>query len=358
MQLSIPKFLHKEKKEKNLFWALEIGENFLKAAACEIENGKIGILGTAAEEYDGNWENAILAADKILSTLEENTLQNLDKVILGLPMNYVAEGKIKPEYLTQIKSLCQKLSLIPLGFVEIPLAMANFLKTENNGPESLVLAHLGQKLEVSLIRVGKVTNNTTLERSDNLSLDLENALKSFSDVEVLPSKILIYGGQNLETAKQELMSYPWTSRASFLHFPKVEIGEADLDLKSISFAGATEMGTVEGNEGVGESGGDEKILEEAKTGPEIVEGDNFGFSKVEESEKPAENVLVTEEVKEKFKLTKPKFSLPKLTLPKFKLPLLTLPNLRLPLIVLDKKSALILGSLGVLGCLVIIGLFF
>lgn len=366
MQLSIPKFFQKEKKEKNLFLALEITDEILKAAACEVENSKISILGSNFQEYDGSEEKAVLAADTVISSIEENLNgQSLEKVILGLPEDYIEEGKISPVYLVKIRALCEKLSLTPVGYVEIPLAITNYLKTENGSPESLVLVHLSKKLNVSLIRVGKLTNNITVERSENLALDLETAIKSFSGVEVLPSKIFLYSQKSfaydtsiLEAAKQELMSYPWTSRASFLHFPKIEIGQSDLDIKSIAFAGSAEMGKIETVETVKGSGEIEEYQEEAEKTtepePEIREGDNFGFTKEEAYEKPAENVLVTEEIKTE----KEKFSGAKLTLPKFSFSKINLSGFSLPKFSFSygSKSLIIIGGLGLLGVCLILGL--
>ena len=91
MPLSIfKKFLAKNEKKRNFFLALEITPNVIKAACCEIESEKIGILGTESQEYDGVWENAIIAADKIIAKVEENLPLkiNLEKVILGLPEEF------------------------------------------------------------------------------------------------------------------------------------------------------------------------------------------------------------------------------------------------------------------------------
>lgn len=287
--------------------ALEITPNVIKAACCEIESEKIGILGTESQEYDGVWENAIITADKIIAKVEENLPLkiNLEKVILGLPEEFIKEGKINEEHLPKIKELCQKLLLEPLGFVDIPLAIVNYLKKQEGGtPESLVLLRLGPKLEVALVRIGKITNNTTILSSGNLAMDLENALKNFTEVEVLPSKILIFDGGNLETAKEELMNHPWTARAPFLHFPKIEAAALDLDIKSVAYAGGSEM-----------MNNVEIKIEE----PLVEEGENFGFVNDQEILKPPQQVLVTEEIKQgfpKLKLSLPKFNLPPFTLPK------------------------------------------
>lgn len=323
MALSIlNKIFIKEEKKRNFFLALEITPNIIKAACCEIESEKIGILGTASSEYDGLWENAIVAADKIIAKVEENLPLkiNLGKAILGLPEEFIKEGKIGEEYLPKIKELCQKLLLEPLGFVEIPLAIVNFLKKQEGGtPESLVLLRLGPKLEVVLVRVGKITNNTTILSSGNLATDLEIALQSFTEVEVLPSKILVFDGMNLETAKQELMNHPWTSRAPFLHFPKIEAAPLDLDIKSVAYAGAGEM--MNNLEIIMEEKTEEPVIKE----PLTEEGENFSSVKDAEILGKPQQVLVTEEIKQGF--SKIKFNLPNFTLPEFNLPPFSFPKI-------------------------------
>lgn len=331
---NLKKFFIKEEKKRNFFLALEITPNIIKAACCEIESEKIGILGTESQEYDGAWENALTAADKIIAKVEENlpAKVNLEKVIFGLPEEFIQEGKIGQEHLSKIKELCQKLLLEPLGFVEIPLAIVNYLKKQEGGtPESLVLLRLGPKPEVSLVRVGKITNNITVLSSGNLAMDLEKALQSFSGVEVLPSKILIFDGKDLENAKQELMNHPWTSRAPFLHFPKIEAAALDLDIKSVAYAGGSEMmNNVE-----------IKIEEPV----EAKEGENFGFVEDREILEKPQQILVTEEIKPKF--PKVKFSLSKLTLPKF--------NFSFPNVPKIPKIGLLLAAV-LLMILLIIGL--
>lgn len=339
MPLSIfNKFLVKEEKKRSFFLALEITPSVIKAACCEIEEEKIGILGTASQEYDGLWENAITAGDKVISKVEENLPSkiNLEKVILGLPEEFIKEGKIAEEQLPKIKELCQKLLLTPLGFVEIPLAIANYLKKQEGGtPESLVLLRLGPKLEVALVRVGKISNNTTILFSGNLAMDLEMALKSFTDVEVLPSKILIFDGGNLETAKQELMNHPWTARVPFLHFPKIEAASMDLDIKSIAYAGGSEM----------MNNLEIKIEEVVSSEPEIKEplveeGENFGFVKDAEILEKPQQVLVTEEVKSSF--PKIKFNLPKFNFSSFSLPGFNFSSLSFPKIPKIPKAGIII----------------
>lgn len=246
MQPSIlSKILSKEER-LDYFLALEICQDKVKTAACEIKKGEVEVLAIGEKEYSGSWEEATLAADEAIAQVEEKFVAEttVSKVVLGLPTEYTKDGKIEESQLVHIKDLLAKLSLAPLGFVEIPQALIHFLQKQEGGPQSLILVRIGQSLTVSLVRVGKISHNITVPRTDNLAFDIEKVITSFAGVEVLPSRILLYNGDDLEKLRQELISHPWLTRASFLHFPKIEVAPWDLDIKAVAFAGASEIAQV------------------------------------------------------------------------------------------------------------------
>lgn len=291
----LTKFLSKTEEKSDYFFTLEICQDKIKTAACELKQGEVNILGVGAADGGGSWEETTIAVDKALSLVEEKFPPGVkvNKVVLGLPTEYTQDGKIEENKLVSIKELLQKLSLVPLGFVEIPLAIVHLLQIQEGGPQTLILLRAGKELTVSLARVGKITNNLTVARTENIASDLERVITSFSDIEVLPSRILIYDdGSNLETTRQALMNYPWLTKASFLHFPKIEIAPADLDIKAIAFAGAGET---------------TRVIE--------VPATDFGFVK-------GEDVLEQEPAPP----PKPAAPAPQIVLPKFALPRLRIPQ--------------------------------
>lgn len=286
---------------------------------CEAKGGNVEILAIASKAYPlGSWEEAIVAADEVIIQVEEKLPPETeaDKVILGLPTEYTQDGKIAEPYLANIKSLLEKLSLTPLGFVEIPLAIINFLQKQEGGPQSLILVRIGQKLTVSLVRVGKISNETTLERTENLAFDLEKALTSFPGVEVLPSRILLYNdAEDLEKRRQELMTHPWLTRTSFLHFPKIEIAPPDLDIKAVTIASASEI-VPPPQEPVSQEAADFGFVQGRDILQEEKEEKTPPPSPPPQFARPTEPVVST---------GRPRVSLPKLTLPPISLP--SLPSL-------------------------------
>ncbi|MCL5091098.1 MAG: baseplate J/gp47 family protein, partial [Patescibacteria group bacterium] len=71
----------------------------------------------------------------------------------------------------------------------------------------------------------------------------------FNFSEVLPSRILLFGGetlQDLEESKQRLIAYPWigpggSKKLNFLQLPKVEIVEPNYEVEAVISAGSREI---------------------------------------------------------------------------------------------------------------------
>ncbi|RJR16283.1 hypothetical protein C4579_00400 [Candidatus Microgenomates bacterium] len=97
-------------------------------------------------------------------------------------------------------------------------------------------------MTVSLFKIGKLVQSVTVPRSSMPSTDVEKALQHFVEVEVLPSRMLLYGtAADLEGIKNDMLSYPWAEKANFLHFPKIEILPSDYLVKAVVAASATEL---------------------------------------------------------------------------------------------------------------------
>jgi hypothetical protein len=308
----INKFLPKEKSE--YFLTLVIQDNKIKVASCQLENGEAKILATAEKETDGDWENITLAADSTIAQVEEKLPPGaaINKVILGLMGEYIKGGKIDGNYLENLSSLLKKLFLTPLGFVEIPQAIISYLQRQEGVPQTLILVRLGKNLTVSLVRVGQINKTISLNRSTDVASDLEKAISSFPEVEILPSRILIYDGSELEKTRQELLDYPWMSKEKFLHFPKIETAPINLDIEAVTTSSAPEVsqaiGVFAAKEEAGlsaETGLASQPEEEAKTGEEesakaageptepVVESaevENFGFVAEDILAKPTESL--------------------------------------------------------------------
>lgn len=208
-------------------------------------DGSPQIIATGSESFtQDTWETRLQATDRLLATLEDRMgTENITKVIFGLPHVFLTEaGDIKKDIRAEIKKLTHVLELEPVGFVPVAQSLIYKLKKEEGVPPSIILLGVsGNTLTVSVYKVGSLVGARSLVKGGNTMLGIEDALKSFPNVEVLPARILLYGSDDLETLKGDLIKHPWPSKVNFLHFPKIEIAKDTELLTSISLAGASEM---------------------------------------------------------------------------------------------------------------------
>lgn len=310
---TLEKFLPQREKKPEYFLALELRKEKIKAAIWENKEGRVEILSIGSQNYSGDIKEAISAADKVIGEVE-NILPpqspEVKKVIFGIPENWVKDNKIEPPNLLDLKKLSSELFLKPLGFVVTTEAIISFLQKQEGIPPTLIL--LGaetDEITVSLVKVGRIEGTKKEEvKEENWGESLESALKSFSGIEILPSRILLYNDSaDLEKIKQSLISYPFLPKLPFLHFPKIEILEENTDIKSLVAAVGTEMGMEF-----------EAIVPPLIPKEEGPEEENLGFIKGEDiKKKEEEKVPEKEEIKRKFKLS---FKLPHFRFPSFSFP--------------------------------------
>lgn len=239
-------FLSHKKEPKEYISALVVSEDQIEAALWETKkDGDVTILKTSAHSYTGDWEKAIIAADEAVTEIEVELPEGVElkKVVFGLFPEWVSEDHIKETYLKRLKELTSKLSLTPLGYVEVPNAVAHLLQKDEGTQQTVILVGIESKhVTVSLFKIGKLAGSTTLPRSDKITSDLEKALSEFTDIEVLPSRILLYGTiKDLGSLRDELLNYPWQKKANFLHVPKIEVLAPDFAVKAVGVASSTEI---------------------------------------------------------------------------------------------------------------------
>jgi len=323
------------------FIALEITPEMVKAAIWINKEGVVELLGVAQKEYVGDWETVIQTTDSVIAkasgNLPEN--ENAQRVIFGLPNFWIEENKIESKHLENLKNLCNNLDLKPLGFVTVPEAIANYFQKHEGSPLTALLLGIGKNsLTVSLVRVGKIDKVITKPKTEGLTEDVSTAFSEFTNVEVLPSRILLFdNNSDLENVKQELIAFPWQAKSSFLHFPKIEILETGIDIKAVALAGGMELSQT-----LDIRLAEESQIKDKQEEKQLIqeESETLGFVKdkdiIEEMFKPKEEKLpgeikINEEQQEEKPVQKParKFSviLPKISIPKPKFILPTVPDL-------------------------------
>lgn len=331
--MSILQKILPKKETVSYFLTLGVEEHHIFAAAVKISGNKITIIGTGESEFRDK-ENEIEAADIAVSTAEKTADKNLliDKVVFGIPIAFLKDDKIKPDFIERLKKISRSLDLKPAGFVEYPQALACYLRMKEETPPTVILLAIGQAyLTFSLLRVGKIEFSTTVERDANFLADFEKILGSFSS-EVLPSKIILYDenrNSQLEQLREELLTFPWQKHPAFLHTPKIEIVPKNFIISALVEAAA---GSLMKEWQIEENAQPEE--KKAVSDKEAVEEkeDTFGFTRDEESvgeeaPLPEDTQPATRTVPEKngdnFVLQAKKrlssFSMPSISLPAFSL---------------------------------------
>lgn len=273
----------KEKEGKEYLLAMEIWEGEVKSAIWTVEEGKTKVVALGSQETWERQEELIEAADRSLTQASERfteTGKEPSKVIFGLPENWTDEKEIKPEYRQLLQELYQKLELKPVGYVLTFDALVHHLKKVEGVPPTVILVKMAKtKINLAVVEVGQKSGVEEVSRSENLAHDLREGLARITKVNVLPSRILLFDGEEMEDNRQNLIAYPWLkplvdgSKLAFLHLPKVEILPIDFDVNAVALAGGSEVAKSLGFEIKEEIAAEEKVeeaVEEEKTPEEIA----------------------------------------------------------------------------------------
>lgn len=232
----------KKDVELEYYFALNIGNEELTAALWTIEGHKLAILETASDSYSSQVEITSVA-DKLLDAVLGIREVEPQKILFGVPSHWLSDDSLKDEYLKILRNLVKDLALTPMAYVATANALVNLLEKLEGVPTTAILAGFEENhITTTVARAGKLDGVKVIQKGENSGVDLEKALLTFTSVETLPSKILIYdSNSNLERLKSQLLSYNWMSKLSFLHFPKIDILGSGIEIKSVCLAGASEL---------------------------------------------------------------------------------------------------------------------
>lgn len=335
------------KKEEKLeyYFTLNIGAEKLTAALWTIEGYQLRILESASENYSSNDEITSIT-DRLLDQALGLKEIEPQKILFGVPTSWLADENLKDEYLKLLRSLVKELELTPMAYVALSHALIHFLERQEGVPTTAILVGFEEHhLTITVVRAGKLDGVKIISRGENSGSDIEKVLLSFADVETLPSKILIYG-QRVSGLKNQLLSFSWMSKLSFLHFPKIDVLEEDIEIKSVCLAGASEIQeNVSYSEHLIKQVPTKSVLitptaqneYEAEIEKKVEVGGNFGFmvgdvskqvKKEEEEEELAlpkeSNLLEVNDPEQKIVSPAPPKEEKKLSLKKFIIPLTSL----------------------------------
>lgn len=248
MKLPLPS-LFKKKDNSDYYLTLLLKDEKIVAVILQAKEGKISIVGQGEEVLsttleDLSEEELLETLDKAISTAEETIAADIEteKTIFGVKNSWVEGKKIKKEYLTKLKKICESLSLSPIGFIVISEAIANLLQKEEGAPLSGILAEIGKKqVTLTLFRAGRILEQHTSEIKYEITKTVDILLHHFT-VDVLPSRIILLGVEDNDSLLQEFMSFQWSKSIPFLHVPQISTLPLGFDQESIVVGAAEQMG--------------------------------------------------------------------------------------------------------------------
>lgn len=227
------------------YLAVKISSSEVLATTWSVAAGavSVGQIGKGAIEIEG-FENLLKAADAAVSTALNGLELPLAKTIFGVAPDWIIDGKIVAEKLSLLKQLCQELDLRPLGYVLLGEAIESYLKEIEGAPLTAILVGIdGENGWVTLSRAGKNLGTFPMAEGEDVAKKIEGCLRQFTQIEVLPARMIIYDGRSdLKSLEEKIMAFPWAKQLPFLHFPKVEILSGESVVKAIAIAGGTQLG--------------------------------------------------------------------------------------------------------------------
>lgn len=239
---NVTAFLPLGKKEEKIehFFALNIGPDKLTAALWAITGKELKIIDIASADYSAN-EEITAVTDRLLDQVLGLKEIEPQKILFGVPNSWLSDDNLKDEYLKILRALVKELELTPMAYVATSNALIHFLEKQEGVPATAILVGFEKNhLVITVVRAGKLDGVKVVSRGESSGTDIEKALLTFTDVETLPSKILVYG-QETPGIKNQLLSFSWMSKLSFLHFPKIEMLGDDVEIKSVCVAGGSEI---------------------------------------------------------------------------------------------------------------------
>lgn len=236
---------------------------------------------TTTDLTNATAEDFIVSCDNVISRLEMSLPEGatLEKTIFAVPYAWVDDGKIKTDRLNQLKKISTELALTPMGFIVSIEAITAFLQKKEGAPVSGIFVELAEKfVSVFVVRGSNIIDVKQGYIEDGVEKTVEKLLGQVTNLDVLPSKIVLLHNKEAEAVSQKFLSHHWTKELPFMHLPQVSILERGFENEAIINGVASQLNVTLSGE-VGESvvvGGKEAGISE------VNKGDNFGFLKDED----------------------------------------------------------------------------
>lgn len=245
-------FITNKKEEASYYLALLLSENEASALVLHEAMGKVKILSMNSETFAQSIEDVapttlIDLLDKTISRAEEILPPHIEthKTVFGVKDSWVDSEtkKIKKEYLTKLKKVCDSLDLTPVGFMVTTEAIVHLLQEEDGAPLSAILSEIGKdSVSVSVVRGGKLLETLISPLESYNAVTVVDRLLRHVNVPVLPERIILFDSKITEHMTQQFIAHHWTRDLPFLHVPQVTVLPEGFAGKAIAVGAAEQMG--------------------------------------------------------------------------------------------------------------------
>lgn len=249
MKLPIPSLLQKKKSSSIHYLALLLRDEKAVAIIIEEVSGTVKVIGRHEEPLtspleDFEYDDLLTVLDKTISRAEETLPSSIEteSTVFGVKDSWVEDKKIKKDYLSKLKRICDELSLKPIGFMVITEAISHLIQKEEGAPLSAVLADITKSnVTLSLFRAGKILESNSSPIVNSVPQTVDKLLHHFT-VDVLPSRIILLNETIDENLAQEFIAHHFSKSIPFLHVPQISVLPAGFDGKAMVYGAAEQMG--------------------------------------------------------------------------------------------------------------------
>lgn len=242
--------IQKKEERREFFLAFLLKPESVGAILFEEKNKNLVILSTKEEKTHKPTEEMleeelIQAADRVISFIEESLSEqeSVTKTIFAVPHFWVEDGHIKKDHLLKLKKVCEDLELTPMGFIVSAEAIISNLQVKQGAPLTAIFVEVAQEqVSAYIVRAGSIIETYSGEMVDSTPKTVELLLKHVKEMDVLPSKIILFSHDKSDALQQEFLSFHWTKSLPFLHVPQVTILEKGFENDAIIHGVAGQMG--------------------------------------------------------------------------------------------------------------------
>lgn len=143
--------------------------------------------------------------------------------------------RLKSETLTKIKNVVKNLDLKPLGYIEVIDCLSSYLTHQDKIPFTSVVMEIDKSyLDFFIYKGGKIFFKKIIKKSENIVEDIKNILNTKEEGFLIPTRMIIYDGRELDNYSIKIVNYPW-SENYFIQTPKIEILKEEELLQALIF---------------------------------------------------------------------------------------------------------------------------